>query len=156
MIDIDKLLKEEDDDEYQALLELNIRIAGKVTADNKELSSVLSEVERNIYLICKIDIQVCNGGYDQYFYYEGHYASQTVDAIAKIGLTKLADNYADALCVFPDKATLEDESLRKSHMDSFTESQREKLDKLSDHYYEINDPVALFNYASRNRTEISV
>ena len=156
MIDIDKLLNDEGGDEYQALLELNVRIAGKVTPDVSDLNSVLSEAEKNIYLICAIDVQVCNGGYDQYFYYDGHYAVETNDAITKVGLTNLAENYSEALSIFPDKTILMDETSRQSMMDSFTDAQREKLDLLSDRYYEINDPITLFNYASKNSSEINV
>lgn len=156
MTDLNKLLIAEGGDKYQALLELNIRVAEKVGAGVANLSSVLSSTEMCICLICRIDVQVCNGGYDQYFYYSGSHVAETLEAIDAVGLNELHDNYIEAVKVFPSNDVPANDSERQEIMDKFTDSQKYRLNHLSDQYYQINDPEKLYSYAENHQDDISV
>jgi hypothetical protein len=156
MAELKNILKEEEGDKYQALLELNIRIAEKLDPSIVDLDTILSPTEICVLLICSIDVQVCNGGYDQYFYYSGSHVLETINAIKQVGLDDLLANYIEAINVFPDGIVPKEDSVRQSIMDQFTDDQRDKLNQLSDRYYEINDPEALFDFAFKHQNEIMV
>ncbi len=156
MTDLTQILKDEENDKYQALLELNIRIAEKLDSQITNLDSILSPSEICVLLICRIDVQVCNGGYDQYFYYSGTHVPETINAIKQVGLGDLYTNYIEAINVFPNGIVPKEDSDRQSIMDQFTDTQRAQLSQLSDQYYEINDHETLFDFSVKNKNEILV
>jgi hypothetical protein len=151
-----KLLEEEEGDKSQAILELNIRIAQKIDAPDVDILQVLSPTELCILLICRINVYVCNGGYEHYFYYSGQYTKETLQAISKVGLTELFQNYISALKVFDNEYVPSKESERQTLLNRFTENQKDALDKLSDEYYGIYHLDDLFKYAYENQSDISV
>jgi hypothetical protein len=155
-MDLSRILKEEEGDKSQAVLELNIRIAQKLESPEENIVKVLSPIELQIFLICRINVYVCNGGYEHYFYYSGTHAEETAEAISKVGLDQLHTNYLAAVKVFKNGYVPEDDSERQELIDDFTENQRETLDKLSDQYYCIGHLEALFEYAADNQTDIRV
>jgi hypothetical protein len=59
MTNLNQILKDEEGDKYQALLELNIRIAEKLDPSTTDLETILSPTEICGLLICRIDVQVC-------------------------------------------------------------------------------------------------
>lgn len=155
-MDLTKLLEEEDDEKSQALLELNIRIAQKIESPDVDIFKVLSPTEICVILISRINVYVCNGGYEHYFYYSGMFANETIQAITKVGLSSLYENYLAAVNVFDRGHVPFEDNCRQDLIDRFTESQKDKLDEISDEYYGIDHLGDLFEYALKNQSDISV
>ncbi|QYX66547.1 DMP19 family protein [Shewanella putrefaciens] len=155
-MDLAKILIEEEGDKSQAILELNIRIAQKIESPDIDIFEILSPTELYILLISRINVYVCNGGYEHYFYYSGQYTKETVQAISHVGLNNLLFNYQAALKVFDNNLIPKEDEKRQKLINGLTEKQREVLDELSSEYYDIAHLEELFDYAYEHQSDISV
>lgn len=155
-MDLNRILAEEEGDKSQAALELNIRIAQKIESPDINIVKVLSPTELCVLLICRINVYVCNGGYEHYFYYSGVYIDETVQAISTVGLTRLYKNYLDAIKVFGNEQLPFDDEERQALVEALSDHQKGILDKLSDDYYDIDHFGDLFDFAFKNQSDIFV
>ena len=108
-------------------------------AVNKLMSqgyAALSDTERTVYLVCVLDAQVDNGGFDQYFFNSsGDQAADAPAALDRIGALGASAIARRALAVFPGSAPSRDRRVRQKQRDALSADAQAKLHGLDREWY---------------------
>jgi hypothetical protein len=92
--------------------------------------------------IFRLQAEVLNGGFDQYFFNSGgDNAAEALAGLELIGASRTASIVRRAIGVFGEGGPSRDRQLRWKQMDSWTESQKATLDALDGEFYEFPDPL---------------
>ncbi len=96
----------------------------------------LSEMERMIWIVLNMDAEVCNGGFQQYFYNQaGDHAAEAVRGLERMGAKGQAKLVQCACDVFPSGAPSTDTDQRQVQMAELPGSTGEVWDRLTSKYY---------------------
>jgi hypothetical protein len=98
--------------------------------------SSLSEAQRTIALVYAMECEVCNGGIHQFFVNpSGDKWAETVDALRRIGASKITNIFGRALAVFPKSQPSPDHLVRGAQLAAAGERAHKLLEELTDEYY---------------------
>ncbi|MBO5995408.1 MAG: DMP19 family protein [Firmicutes bacterium] len=109
---------------------------------------VLNEYEATVFFMEELQMEVMNGGFDQYFFNSsGNNWRKAIVACKEIGADKIADLLVKATeiigCELP-----EDEDTRQDNMNELTkEGYEDELDELDDIFYEDEEYIDELVYA---------
>lgn len=132
------------------------RIYGKVDPNVWPDYSSLNVAERYLVLILDLEVQVNNGGFDQYYFNSyGDNAAETIKALRAIGANNVAKMLVESFSVFPNSKPSSDRCLRQKQLEKIGGAGNEILSKLDDQFYEYPDDISdLLNvYVKNNRTQ---
>jgi hypothetical protein len=108
-------------DDHLLVLEVGSRLMDK---GHFRGLSAMSRAELNAHLLHMLQLEVNNGGFDQFFFNSaGDCAMQTANAIHDMGLTELDALYARALAKFPNRAPSEDRATRWQELERIPDSE---------------------------------
>ncbi len=95
----------------------------------------LSDIERTIALVYGFELEVCNGGIDQFFVNPmGDQWAETLNALREIGASRLTSIYERALEVFPQCKPSPDQIVRSIQLQRAGEKARALLWELTTEY----------------------
>jgi hypothetical protein len=113
----------------------------------------LSQPERSLLCVTRLEAEVNNGGFDQYFFNSsGDWAALTLPALVEIGAEHTAGIFRRALSAFPGGRPTPDRAARWKEME---QAAAEQLFRALDHsfYGEKDNLVELLaHYIKRNRS----
>lgn len=118
--------------------------------------SELSHAEQVFYSIDYLQMEINNGGYDQYFFNSsGEFAHEALAGMREIGANLMADIHAKAMTVFPDSVVPKDRAERQKLLEQAGEKAEEMFDSLDSKFYEYSDPLEdlLLDYVKKNVDE---
>lgn len=106
----------------------------------------LNYEQRVIYITQELEMEVNNGGFDQFFYNSGgNVANELMWAFGEIGATKTMEICKKAVSIFGDKVP-EDREEREEALDSLGEEAHLLLNTCDDAFYEYGDNLTELNY----------
>ena len=116
----------------------------------------LTETEKVIRCVEKLEQEVNNGGFSQFFDNAlVDIALNTVNSLRKIGAHKTVSIVEQALSVFPDSAPPREEAIRAGHAYERTDEDEEKLGKLDTAFFKYEDQLGkmVIAYAEKHRED---
>lgn len=116
----------------------------------------LSHAEQVFYSIDYLQMEINNGGYEQYFYNSsGEYAHEALAGMREVGANLMADIQAKAMSVFPNSIVPKDRAERQELLEQAGEEAEDLLDSLDSQFYEYPDPLEqmLLDYVKANVDE---
>jgi Domain of unknown function (DUF4375) len=114
----------------------------------------LSRAEQVIACLAEVEMEVNNGGFDQYYWNSsGDHAHEAVAALRELGATQTADLLVEANAVFEPPGPDRDRERRWAQMDRLAESQRSRWGDMDGTFYEYKDNLSLLaaTYIRKNR-----
>ena len=100
---------------------------------NRENLEALTSSAKVLYLVQRLDGEVVNGGFHQYFSNSsGNYAHETLAALQELDAPKTAGLLSSAIDTFPNKHAPARRSVRNDELDK---ADTKALDKLDSEYY---------------------
>ena len=133
------------DDPLDLIGELSGYIAEKCRYG--EALSVLSEPERIFYTTQILEMEVNNGGFDQFFFNSsGNLANEVVHAFTEIGAVKTADICRKAFSVYGEEVPT-DRDERQDILELLNEEQEEILERCADVFFDYEENLNELNYA---------
>ena len=97
-----------------------------------------SDLERTILLIYWLELDVANGGLEQYFVNPaGDKWNETLSALRRVEANEIVKIFELALKVFPDASPSTDQSERSQQLLHAGSVARETLNRLDDRYFEL-------------------
>lgn len=134
------------------LIALDNRISKKCNY-GKEIEK-LNEYEKTFFLTQKLEAEINNGGFDQFFFNSsGNFAYETVDAFQAIGAVKTAEICRKAINSFGKKIP-KDRDKRMNFFDKYADDHVSNiLDECDDAFYEYEEDLNQlnFDYIARNQ-----
>jgi hypothetical protein len=146
---IDAILAQ--DREELSIIDLHNRISAKIRAKGYER---LTRGERLVDAVNWLDMEVNNGGFDQYFTNtSGDHALETVGYLREIGAEHTAGLLQKAMSVFPDATPPRDQMERGYLLMDRGEDVEEFLYGLDRDFYQGSDNISglLVAYVKRNK-----
>jgi hypothetical protein len=154
----DILLSIPDDVLEQAVID---NIQSKMRADFRnqyEIVTRLSKGRQAIYTTFYLEAEVCNGGFNQYFYNStGRFAQEAFQGLVQIGAVKLTDLMNQAISLYQaneEKITQEQDGSLEGFSKSYEDN---PLNELDDNFYtlkkEENLSALRINYIRKNPKE---
>jgi hypothetical protein len=134
--------------------EVGFYVLGKVGEDY-DLSG-LTHAERVIACLTEVEMEVNNGGFDQYFWNSpGNHAAEAVQALRELGALYTAGLVAEASAQFGPDGPDADRERRWKQMDGLSEVVRDRWSALDDRFYEYRDdlPHLAASYIRSNRDQ---
>jgi hypothetical protein len=119
----------------------------------------LTDVEKKILAIDALEMEVNNGGFDQYFFNSPGDLSQTaLIALRDIGALGAAKILDKAINIFPNSEPPQDRSDRQKLMMSLSDKVAPIWEDCDLEFYRLEENIGdlLFAYAKSNRTEIII
>ena len=117
----------------------------------------LTEAERVIATVWRVEAEVNNGGFDQFFFNSsGDTVFYAEAALESIGAKKMAKIVARANAVFGADGPPRDRDLRQERLLALSESVSSKLNALDNEFYKYPDAVStlLHDYITANAPEL--
>ncbi|MDR2939502.1 MAG: DMP19 family protein [Clostridiales bacterium] len=146
---LEKLLAEKDENEcFSAVSDYLSRLCS--FGGNLEK---LSGPQKCIYFNDWWELEVNNGGIDQFFFNSsGGYAHQTVESLKTVGAYANADILERAISKFPNGIVPQDVETRHELLIAFEEDDIEFLNRLDDEFYEYPEDLLALNidYIKKN------
>jgi len=105
--------------------------------------AALDEREQTLFLVWSFTAEVDNGGFEQFFFNSGGgYASETVDALERIGAADVGALLRRAIDLFPHAVVPRELEARNAALDQLGDDADERFDELLKAYFRIgSDPV---------------
>lgn len=116
----------------------------------------LSHAEQVFYAVSVLEMEVNNGGFDQFFFNSaGDYAHEAYDGLNEIGAKKMAAIVKRALAIFPEGRAPKDRGDRWDLLEPNEEKNAEILNKLDNEFYKYPDPIGelLMKFVRTNRSQ---
>lgn len=113
----------------------------------------LSEEEKVFEYVEQLEMEINNGGFDQFFFNSaGDFTKETVDSLNIINAGKTATIVIEAMRLFPDNEVPKDRYIRQDVMDKIRNQAKPKWDELDKQFYKYEDNIAelLVQYVNRN------
>jgi hypothetical protein len=105
--------------------------------------SGLTHAERVLACLTELEMEVNNGGFDQYFWNSpGGHATEAVQALQELGAIHTAGLVAEASGQFGPDGPAPDRERRWKQMDGLRESVRDRWSALDDRFYEYRDNLS--------------
>jgi hypothetical protein len=103
----------------------------------------VTEEQKIVYHITRLESEICNGGLNQFFFNSsGQYATETLDSLRKIGATRTLSILEKAISFWPDFFVPKDTTTRRQELiekiEQVADSEWTKLDKV---YYQDEDKI---------------
>lgn len=130
-----------DDDRYYD--EFNRALDNKIIANGERYWDSLSAPERTVQVIRFLDLELQNGGIEQFFI--NPYADrwkETVDALKTIGAVRVLAIIEKALSVFPERNPSMDQLTRVQQYKQAGQRAADLLLRLDDEYYRIRESAS--------------
>jgi len=103
----------------------------------------LSHPEQVIACLTEVEMEVNNGGFDQYYWNSpGEHAREAVEALRELGALNAARLIVDANAVFGGDGPDTDRDRRWAQMDALGEDKRAKWNDLDGSFYEYPDNLS--------------
>ena len=126
-----EILNKEFESEDQMILEILVKVKEK--KDIYGLNA-LSDSEMVIYVLGLLEMEVNNGGFEQYFFNtDGMYIEETFVALEKIGAMKTSEQLQKAVEIYYDNDDEDDE---------LTDTQQNELNEIDKWFYNYIDNLA--------------
>jgi len=123
----------------ELLVELDDRVCRRVQTDGYPSLTVH---ERTVHCVWWLEVEVNNGGFDQYFFNSaGDHALDAVAALKRIGASSAAVILRRAIAVFEPETPSEDRFVRQAQLAKLTDTQLELLNTLDDEFYAYPDDI---------------
>jgi len=137
--DLQTLAQISDADLEQALLDYVIFRIGNDWSQQVETVDALSSGFRAIYTTIGVEAEVCNGGFNQYFWNSrGRLAAQAVEGFRRIGAPEYADLMQRAIATWRSELPVLEQFKEVDTLEAFSESYgHTTLGKLDDEFYEL-------------------
>ena len=133
-----------DIDKNDAIIKLVDLVSEK--CQNGENLDALSGAEKSFYFNQCVEIEVNNGGFDQFFFNtSGNYAHETVQGLKDIGAEHTANIVQEAINIFPDATVPKDRVARWDVMEKISEQNEYAWSKLDTQFYEYVDDLNSLN-----------
>lgn len=105
--------------------------------------SGLTRAERVIACLTEVEMEVNNGGFDQYFWNSpGNHATEAVQALRELGAFHTAGLVAEASAQFGPDGPDPDRERRWKQMDGRSQAVRDRWSALDDQFYEYRDNLS--------------
>jgi hypothetical protein len=124
-----------------------LHIIGDTIKDTQKVHDVLKSLSpglRMVYHVVGVDMQVQNGGFNQYFWNQGRHALEALEGFALLGAYQYAQIMMAAITQFvdekPDLAKLYEQGTREAFSKSYQQTKLGDVDHL---YYEANKAAPL-------------
>jgi hypothetical protein len=119
----------------------------------------LNEAERNFFCVAVLDAEVCNGGFDQYYFNSpADVVREVIDALRAIGATETAEIVIAANGLFKDGCPPLDDAERQDLLSAMDDEARMKFEPLNERFFTISDDLdnQLYGYALKHKKELGV
>ena len=98
--------------------------------------SRLTSAERTVFAIWALKVEVCNGGFAQFFHNSvGEATPSVIEAVGAVGADPCADLLRQAWAVFGRDIDLRDPERRAARADGLSAAEREALDRLDQAFF---------------------
>jgi hypothetical protein len=144
---LEELLNAED--AYQSIIELADIISKASYGDGLER---FTDPQKNFFYNQWLEMEVNNGGLDQYFFNSCEYAHETVEALKSIGAFKTASILQEGIDRWPDGKIPKDIGKRRE-ISLQINSEVDLYEDLDQKFYEYEEDLSLLNfeYIRKNR-----
>jgi hypothetical protein len=149
--DIDSVLSNKKEDPILKISEY----LNKLSSYGDDLS-VLSESQKVFLFVDNLEMEVNNGGINQFFYNSsGAYAHETLEALKKIKAYEMAAILEEGISLWPDKKVPKSEIERREFLVKSGEHIDTIIHKLDERYYKYPDQIGvlLIEYIKNNKKD---
>jgi hypothetical protein len=120
----------------------------------------LTEPEQTFHLVWRLEAEVNNGGFEQFFFNSvGAFTPHAAAAFRRIGANESADLIDAAVAIVGEDTAWADTEARQDHVNALNEAALEKLNELDSAFYEYPDgdlAERLYPYVHANKAKIGV
>lgn len=140
--DIEALLQTED--EPGAMLAIDSYIVS--LCEYGESIERLSEPQKVFYFNQRLEGEINNGGFDQFFFNSsGNFAHETMASLNAIGAHKTAALLKEAIDQFPNAVVPKDQEIRRNLLAEMEETCEEAFERLDQAFYKYEDNLNALN-----------
>ena len=115
------------------------RVGERVARDGVES---LTEPEITFLSVWRLEADVLNGGFDQYFFNDsGNWAGIVADALRRVGAERAAQIVSRAIALFPPPGPSPDRETRCRQLKALPDAQQKVLGDLTNEFFADPDPL---------------
>lgn len=110
----------------------------------------LSKEEAIFYLCQVLEVEINNGGFNQYFFNpSGNYSLETLQALKLINANKTSLIHEKAISIFPNSIVPKNRAVRQELLDEILEDEKKNgiLNDADDDFYKYEDDLLELNYS---------